>query len=459
MTDSPQPTRVTVPPGPRGLPIVGSLLALMRDPLSLVARCVRDFGDVALLSRWPFKTYLLNHPDHVRDLVVANHRDVHQGPMQQSMKLGLGEGLISSEGEFHLRQRRLIQPTFHKERISIYAKVMIDYALKHTSRWQDSDLVNIDDEMMELTLRIVVKSLFNAEVPSQVKEIGDAIDVMRRYMVSRGRNPLGRFLHKLPLPSTRRFLRHKAIIDGIIYGYIDQRDGSGDGADLLSMLLLANDPETNNARMSRAQVRDEAISLAAAGHETTAVALTWTFYLLSKHPEVETKLHAELDSVLGNRPPTVLDLPDLPYTEQVVTESMRLYPPIWVTARIVDNDLTIGGYVIPKGSVAFVSQFAVHRDPRWFTNPLVFQPERWTPQFKASLPRYAYFPFGAGPRQCIGEPFAWLEEILVLATIAQRWRLRIAPGYSERLTGSISLRPKRGMPMTVHRRSSPSLPG
>ena len=154
----------------------------------------------------------------------------------------------------------------------------------------------------------------------------------------------------------------------------------------------------------------------------------------------------------------MLDLPDLPYTEQVVTESMRLYPPIWVTARIVDNDLTIGGYVIPKGSVAFVSQFAVHRDPRWFTNPLVFQPERWTPQFKASLPRYAYFPFGAGPRQCIGEPFAWLEEILVLATIAQRWRLRIAPGYSERLTGSISLRPKRGMPMTVHRRSSPSLP-
>ena len=434
---------------------MGALLALVRDPLSLVARSVRDFGDVTLLSRWPFKTYLLNHPDHVRDFVVAHHMDVHQGPMQQAMKLGLGEGLISSEGDFHLRQRRLIQPTFHKERISIYAQVMVDYALKHTSRWQEGDLVNIDDELMELTLRIVVKNLFNAEVPTQVKEIGDAINVMRRYMVSRGRNPLGRFLHRLPIPSTRRFLRHKAIIDRIIYGYIDERDGSGGDTDLLSMLLFASDPETGGAMMSRAQVRDEAITLAAAGHETTAVALTWTFYLLSKHPEVEAKLHAELDSVLGNRPPTMLDLTDLPYTEQIVTESMRLYPPIWVTTRIVDNDLTIGGYVIPKGAVVFVSQFALHRDPRWFTNPLAFQPERWTPQFKASLPRYAYFPFGAGPRQCIGESLAWLEEILVLATIAQRWRLRVIPGYSESLIGSISLRPKRGMPMTLYRRARP----
>ena len=223
--------------------------------------------------------------------------DVHQGPMQQAMKLGLGEGLISSEGDFHLRQRRLIQPTFHKERISIYAQVMVDYALKHTSRWQEGDLVNIDDELMELTLRIVVKNLFNAEVPTQVKEIGDAINVMRRYMVSRGRNPLGRFLHRLPIPSTRRFLRHKAIIDRIIYGYIDERDGSDGDTDLLSMLLFARDPETGGAMMFRAQVRDEAITLAAAGHETTAVALTWTFYLLSKHPEVEAKLDSLVKSL------------------------------------------------------------------------------------------------------------------------------------------------------------------
>ena len=412
----------------------------------------RDYGDISLLSRWPFKTYLLNHPDFVKELLVTYHRDVRQGRIHRSMKLGLGEGLITSEGDFHLRQRRLMQPMFHKERIASHAQIMVDYALRHTARWQESALVNIYDEMMELTLRIVVKSLFNAEVPAQVAEIGEAMNVMRQYMVSRGRTPMGRILHKLPLSSTRRFQRQKAIVDRLIYGYMDERKHSDADADLLSMLLNARDPETGGATMARSQVRDEAVTLAAAGHETTAVALTWTFSLLSEHPEVETKLHSELDTVLGDRPPIMSDLANLPYTERIVTESIRLYPPIWATARTVVNEISIGGYVIPKGAVAFVSPFILQRDPRWFPNPLAFQPERWTSQFKASLPRYAYFPFGAGPRLCIGEPFAWMETTLVLAAIAQRWKLRTVPGYSEDLIGSISLRPKHGIPMTLHRR-------
>jgi cytochrome P450 len=365
------------------------------------------------------------------------------------MKFLLGEGLITSDGELHLRQRRLIQPEFHKRRIAAYSETMTRFSEAHIADWRDGAALDMSEEMTELTLKIVAKTLFNSETPSEVDRIRDAITIANEYLVMRGLNPLGKLLHRLPLPSTRRFHRAAAALDSMIYRLIEERQASGaDSGDLLSMLIMLRDEESG-AGMSHRQVRDEAITFFAAGHETTANALIWTWYLLSQHPDMEAKLHAELDSALNGRTPSMDDLPNLVYTEQVLTESMRLYTPVWGTSRIAINDVEIGGYPIQKGSLVFVSQYVTHRDPRWYSDPLEFRPERWTPEFKASLPRYAYFPFGGGPRQCIGEPFAWMEGVLLLATIAKSWTMRLDQDYSLELDPLITLRPRYGMPMRV----------
>lgn len=448
-TDSKQ----RLPPGPKGLPIIGNLPTLISSPARLVATAAQGYGDVVLLLKWPFKVYLLNHPDYIREVLVTHNQDFIQGRVHQSMKLALGEGLITSEGEFHLRQRRLIQPAFHRQRVASYGEVIADFAGRLTQPWQDGAVVDIGKEMRELTLRIILKLLFNSEYADQVQEVGDAMTTINEYLVARGRNPLGKTLHKLPLPSKRRFARAMEVLDRLIFGYIRDHEGNSNTGDLLAMLMAAQDTEEDGSRMSYQQVRDEAITLFTAGHETTSIALTWAWYLLSQHPEVAEKLYQELKSVLNGRMPTIDHLPNLTYTEQVLTESMRLYPPAWCTTRKAINDVQIGGYLIPKGGLVFVSQCVMHRDPRWFSDYDAFRPERWTPEFKASLPRYAYFPFGGGPRQCIGEPFAWMEGILILATIWQQWRLELAPGDPVETSALITLRPRYPIRMLAHRRS------
>ena len=265
--------------------------------------------------------------------------------------------------------------------------------------------------------------------------------------------PFSEILDKLPLPSTRRFEKARERLDGIIYGLIEERRANGeDRGDLLSMLLMSQDEEGDGKGMTDLQVRDEAMTLFLAGHETTANALTWTWYLLSQHPEAEKGLHEELDAVLGNRLPTVEDLDRLSYTRMVLAESMRLYPPVWAVARRAINDYEVDGFVAPAGSFVFMSQYVTHRDERFHPDPLRFDPERWTPERQASRLQFSYFPFGGGPRRCIGESFAWMEGILVLATLARKWKARLVPGHRVELKPLITLRPKHGMRMTLERR-------
>jgi cytochrome P450 len=412
----------------------------------------RQYGDIVVFPIGSERIFSLSHPDYVEQVLVTSYRQFVKSRGLKYAKRILGEGLLTSEREFHLRQRRLIQPAFHRRRIAQYARVMVDYAARARVRWQDGVTLDIHEEMMRLTLAIVGKTLFDADVRSEAGEIGEALTASLQ-MFKRLNQPFGEVLDRLPLPSNRRFRRAQERLDATIYRIIEERRASGrDHGDLLSMLLQAEDDD--RTPMSPQQVRDEAMTLFLAGHETTANALTWAWYLLSQNPAVEAKLQAEVDAVLGHRLPTVEDLPQLSYTEKVLTESMRLYPPAWVIGRETVGDYMLDGVRLPAHSMILMSQYVVHRDPRYFSEPDQFEPERWTPEFKAALPRFAYFPFGGGPRVCIGEPFAWTEGILLLATLAQQWQMRLAPGQRIALLPQITLRPKYGMRMILERRKT-----
>src|SRR5438046_2942926 len=328
---------------------------------------------------------------------------------------------------------------------------MVEYADRMRNAWTDGATLDLAREMNRLTLSIVGKTLFDADVESQAAEVGDALTgVIESFWMMM--LPLADVLERLPVPRMRRARIARARLDAIIYGMIAERRASGrDHGDLLSMLLSAQD-EDDGGVMTDQQVRDEAMTIFLAGHETTANALTWTWYLLGGAPEIEARLHAEIDAVLGGRLPVVSDIPSLPFVERVVTEAMRLYPPAWIVGRRAIDRYAMGSYVAPARSLVLASQWVVHRDGRWFANPERFDPDRWTPAFKAALPPYAYFPFGGGPRRCIGESFAWMELVLVVATIAQRWKLRLVPGHPVEPQALVTLRTRYGMRMTIERR-------
>ena len=400
----------------------------------------------------PQEAFFLNHPDYIKDVLVTNHQNFIKGLALQRAKRLLGEGLLTSEGDFHRRQRRLAQPAFHRARIASYAGVMTDYALQTRERWRDGDTLDMSEEMMRLTLGIVGKTLFDADVVSDAQQVGEAMTVVMD-LFNTITIPFFELLQKLPLPQFRRFDQAKARLDAIIYRLIEERRRSGeDRGDLLSMLLLAQDTEGDGGGMTDEQLRDEVMTIFLAGHETTANALTWTWYLLSQNPEAEAKLHEEIDRVLAGRLPTFEDVSQLQYTEMVLAESMRLYPPAWALGRLTLEECEIAGYVVPRKSLVLMSQFVMHRDPRYFPEPLRFDPNRWTTEARESRPQFSYFPFGGGPRRCIGEGFAWMEGILLIAAIAQQWQMRLVVNHPVALKPVITLRPKHGMRMTVTRR-------
>lgn len=449
-------TAAIYPPGPKRRIPGAQLLAFRRDPIGFLMKIAREYGDIAHFRLGSQDIFLLNHPDHVKDVLVTNHHKFFKGRGLERSKRLLGEGLLTSEGDFHRRQRRLAQPAFHRQRVAAYGTVMVEHGERLSRRWQHArppdGALDIHREMMRLTLAIAGKTLFDSDVETEAEEIGGALtaalELFNMILV-----PFSELLEKLPLPGPRRFKKARERLDATIYRIIQARRASGeDRGDLLSMLLHAQDVEGDGGSMTDEQLRDECMTLFLAGHETTANALTWTWYLLSQHPEVEARLHAEIDGVLVGRLPTVDDLPNLRYTEMVLAESMRLYPPAWVMGRRVMEPYSTGGYTFPVHSIILLSPYLMHHDPRYFPDPFVFDPQRWTPEARAARPRFSYFPFGAGPRQCIGEAFAWMEGALLIATLARNWKLRLVPGHPVALLPLITLRPRHGMRMTPEQR-------
>ena len=402
----------------------------------------RDYGDIVTMRYYNFRVFFISHPDYIEQVLVTDNRKFIKGRILRKNKQLFGNGLLTSEGDFWLRQRRLAQPAFHRGRVASYADTMVRYASRIASEWRNGEERDIHAEMMRLTLSIVAKTLFDADVDREAKRVGHALEAIMQ--LNSDFRKLILTPTWLPTPRKIRATIATAKLNRIVYRFIEERRASGvDNGDLLSMLLAARDDD--GSRMTDRQLRDESITIFLAGHETTANALSWTWMLLAQNPNVESKLHEELDRVLGGREPTVEDLPNLRYTGQVITESMRLYPPAWGMARVAIDNTEIAGYPIPKGCGVSLAQWVVHRDPRWFDAPLEFRPERWEGDLLKRLPRFAYFPFGGGPRQCIGNNFAVMEASLLLATLAQQFRISLTPGREIIPAASITLRPKTGI--------------
>jgi cytochrome P450 len=441
------------PPGPRARYPGEFVVDLMRDMRRLFGR-MAQLGDVTEIMVAGRRLVVLNHPDDVQRVLVTEQRNFTKGRALERTKPLLGEGLLTNEGESHLRQRRLAQPAFHRDRIAGYGAVMAAYAERAQTTWHDGETVDVHAAMMRLTLSIVTKTLFDEDVGGNTGVVGEAIDLSLR-MFNYTLVPVGVVLESLPIPWVRRLRRARERMDAYIATLIAERRRVGaDRGDLLSMLISAQD---DGHGMSDRQLRDELVTILMAGHETTAVALSWTWYLLSQHPEVEERLHRELDDVLGGpangRVPTVADLPQLAYTRRVFAESMRLYPPAWAIERKAIRAFEAGGYTIPADTLVLMCQYHIHRDRRWWPEPERFHPDRWlVDDVRSGRPRFAYFPFGAGTRICVGEQFAWMEGILVLATVARRWRLRHDPTHRVAMEPLVTLRPKYGMRMTLGRR-------
>jgi cytochrome P450 len=446
--------RLPFPPGPpRSLKTL-IIYGPGRDPLRFFVNLARTYGDIAHVHMAGEHLFLLNDPQLIRDVLVTNQHNFLKGRALERARRLLGNGLLTSEGATHVRQRRLIQPSFHRDRIASYAAVMTEHADRAQQRWQDGEVVDVAQAMTRLTLGIVGRTLFGADVDAEAKNVGRALhDVLGAFWLTM--LPLSELLEHLPIPAFRRSRRARAELDRIIYAMIAERRASlKDRGDLLSMLLMAQDEEGDGTGMSDRQVRDEAMTIFLAGHETTANALSWTWYLLSGAPDVEARLHAEVDRVLEGRRPTLDDVARLPLVEQIVTESMRLYPPAWIIGRRAIHDYPVRDYLIPARGVVVMSPYLIHRSERLFSGADRFNPDRWTPAFKASSPPFAYFPFGGGARRCIGEAFAWMELVLVVATFAQRWRMRLVPDHPVVPQPVVTLRLKHGLKMVVERRDS-----
>jgi cytochrome P450 len=453
------------PPGPKQKLPLFLFLNFLRNPIGVLVD-ISKFGDISHFKFGTQHVYFLNHPDYIRDVLVTYNNSFIKSRGLQVAKKVLGEGLLTSEGSLHHDQRQLLQPAFHQDRLRIYAATMTEHILRMCNRWEDNDIIDVHKEFMQLTLAIVCKALFSFDIESETKEIGKHVTTLVEYF-NRARMPLVHVIEKLPLPSNRRFRYAKEQLDAIIYRIINDHhkmrianetsffidDNHHD--DLISTLRASNNFGSSGSYIIPNLERDNVMTIFLAGHETVANALTWTFYLLTQNNREEDKLHEEVDSVLGqDLPPTIADIPKLEYTEKVFAESMRLYPPAWAVGRQAIRDCKIGEYIIPAGSTVLMSQYLIHRDPRFFPEPERFNPERWNIDRRTNLPRFSYFPFGGGPRSCIGEPFAWTEGILAIAIIARKWKMKLESGHQIVLKPLVTLRPKYGMRMKLIQRNA-----
>ncbi|HET6671120.1 MAG TPA: cytochrome P450 [Pyrinomonadaceae bacterium] len=445
--------RAPLPPGPRGNLILGVMPEFSRDTLGFIERA-RSYGDVVRMRFLYLTAYFLYNPDDIEYVVATNAKNFIKSRTLRSpfFQRLVGNGLLTSEHDEWKRQRRLAQPAFHRQRINSYGEVMVDYSERMLAGWSNGQERDIHRDMMRLTLEIVVKTLFNADVSADADKVGRVLAQIVKPFAAQA--TLKWIMdNRLPTATHRRFNQDAREIDAIVYRIIaERRDNGGDQGDLLSMLLQAHDED--GSQMSDKQLRDEVMTLFLAGHETTALTLSWAWYLTALNPDTDAKFHQELDEVLGGRPPTVADLPRLKYCEMIAKESMRLYPPAFGLGRESIAECEVGGFRMPAKTQVFMFQWATQRDPRYFGQPAEFHPERWTEEFSNSLPKYAYFPFGGGPRFCIGNSFAMMEIILVLATIGQRYRLSLAPNQKVELMPAMSLRPRDGIRMIVMRRET-----
>ncbi|MGF7233673.1 MAG: cytochrome P450 [Frankia sp.] len=456
-------------PGPRG-GLLATARMLRADPLAGLTQLRREYGPVVRLTSRPVSAFLVADPAAIGDGLVGSNRTHAKGAVRRGFSSGetvvqpltllLGQGLLTSAGEVHRTQRRLMQPLFHRQRIEGYGDTFARIADDTAGAWRDGQELDLHAEMTEMTLAIVARTLFGVDLDSEiVAVVRTAIDE-NMAAAGRARTPGFETVERLPLPGPRRRRSARQALDRVVHELIEDRRRAGaDGDDLLSLLLAARDADTG-AGMADEQVRDEALTIMLAGHETTANALSWTYHLLGREPAIAARMHAELDDVLADRLPALADLGRLPYTDAVLRESMRLYPPVWAMGRHLTEEREVGGFLLPAGSTLLFSQWVVHRDERWWPNPDRFDPDRWlgatigVGAAPPGQPRHSYFPFGAGPRQCIGNTFAHAEGVLALAAISHGWSFEPDPGVEIVPQPLVTLRPRDGLPMTAHRRRS-----
>lgn len=438
-------------PGPTGYPVIGVLPKMWEEPLRFFVEAGNQYGDVVHLDLGPREFYLLNHPDYIRYVLQDNYRNYHKG--YDPIEPLIGNGLVMSEGNFWRRQRRLMQPAFHRDQLASFADVIAGATAEMLSRWERAarheTLLDMAEEMTHLTLQVILRTMFSTDIDDKIDVASRAFEDALAYMNQQLMAPF-EWLQHIPTPAKRRFQRALTALDDIVYGIIaERRHSDDDPGDLLSMLLNAQDEETGES-MTDKQVRDEVMTIFLAGHETTANALAWVWYLLSKYPATARQVRSEVDDVLGDRAPAYEDLQNLTYMRRVIDETLRLYPSAWMFARQAVEDDEIGGYSIPAGATLMLSPFVTHRRAEFWENPEGFDPERFTPERVKERARYAYFPFGGGPRRCIGEGFALMEAQLVMAMVVQRFRLHLVPGHRVEPQPMATLRPHPGVLMTVH---------
>jgi cytochrome P450 len=443
-------TKRRLPPGPKGVPVLGMALQVRKDPLGTMLDVARKYGDIVRLPVVMQDRILLSHPEFVEQVLVIQQAKFHKSELTKKITGPLlGQGLLISEGDFWRRQRRLAQPAFHRSRINDYALTMIENAEAHIRDWRSGDRRNMAAEMMALTMSIAVRTLFGTQLDVQPENVGRSMTFLMRYQLSRYRSPI-RIPESWPTPRNRRAKREQEFMDSLVYQLIAARRShprTDQRHDLLDMLMAAVDDD--GTQMNQQQLRDETMTLFLAGHETTAQMLAWTWHLLSENPAAEKKLHEELACVLAGRAPEAADFTKLTYLQAVMTESLRLYPPAYIVARTSIEPCEIGGYEFPVGSTMLLSEWVIHRDPRFYEEPGAFRPERWLDGLEDKLPSCAYFPFGNGPRRCIGQGFALLEAAMVIALLAQRFRFRTVPGHPIEPEPLITLRPRHGIEMTL----------
>jgi cytochrome P450 len=440
-----------LPPGPKPDLLLGNLIEFRKDPLGFYTACAREYGDVARFRIAQVNVYLLSNPELIENVLVRRHSNFIKGRVIRSNRALLGNGLLTSDGDFWRRQRRLSQPAFHRERIAEYSKVIVHFIGRMMAGWQDGDIRDIQQDMKRLTTEVIAKILFDADVTEEADEIGTALKVAREELTARMRSGL-LIPERFPTPGNLRFRRAVDRLDKIVLAIIQRRRESVfRGADLLSALLAAQDAD--GSQMTDHQLRDEVMTLFVAGHETTALALTWALFLLAEHPEVMNLLRAEIIEKVGMRIPEFHDIPSLHYTEMVAKEVLRLYPPSWTIPRQAIHDCEIGGYFVPAGTSVTISQWVMHRDPRFFDDPTGFKPERWDKGLEKSLPPFVYFPFGGGPRQCIGQSLAMTEMILTLAMLARDFDFDLQADPLVTPWPSFTIYPRYGIRIKVRHRA------